>query len=102
MVDQRLGLCASTAEVQPLVGELRSHKPVRDGKKKKKKMLEEISNVSSGLSLKVAECHICLYSLVKANHMRKSKTNEVRKKTPLRWEVLILQSINISSDDVEF
>ena len=32
-------------------------------------MLEEISNVSSGLSLKVAECHVCLYSLVKANHM---------------------------------
>ena len=102
MVVQWLGLCASTAEVQPLVGELRSHKPVRDGKKKKKKMLEEISNVSSGLSLKVAECHICLYSLVKANHMRKSNMNEVRKKTPLRWEVLILQSINISSDDVEF
>ena len=99
MVVQWLGLCASTAEVQPLVGELRSHKPVRDGKKK---MLEEISNVSSGLSLKVAECHVCLYSLVKANHMRKSNMNEVRKKTPLRWEVLILQSINISSDDVEF
>ena len=37
MVVQWLGLCASTAEVQPLVGELRSHKPVRDGKKKKKK-----------------------------------------------------------------
>ena len=37
MVVQWLGLCASTAEVRSLVGELRSHKPVRDGKKKKKK-----------------------------------------------------------------
>ena len=65
---QWLGLCASTAGVQALAGELRSHKPMLHGKKKKK-MLEEISNVSSGLSLKVAECPFCLYSLVKANPM---------------------------------
>ena len=97
---QWLGLYTSTAGVQSLVGELRSHNPCDMAKKKK--MLEEISNVSLGLSLKVAECHFCLYSLVKANHMQKPNMNEVRKKTPLKWEVLILQRIDIFPDDVEF